>query len=186
MTTGPISGAIYTIDIVDTTNSVVTKRSSDGTFLWATGITGFVFYYDRLISSNDETYLYAMARDSQIVIFQISTSDGNLIKSWTDVSYDASRNSILFISADDTTLYMSFRTSYYNGVVCSLLISSTSYDCHIFDKLTDLDLMMEIGPPTFFAVGRRTDSLTLKMVKFTFGNTTPIWNKDLSCNFSPG
>jgi hypothetical protein len=117
MTTGPVSGAIYTIDLVDSTNSVVTKRSSDGTFLWATEITGFIFDYDGLISSNDETYLYAIARNSQVVIFQISTSNGSLLKSWTDVSYNVLTNSFLFISSDDTTLYMSIRATDSKGVI---------------------------------------------------------------------
>jgi hypothetical protein len=183
MITGPVSGAIYTIDDDDSTNSIVTKRSSDGTFVWGTEITGFVFTEDALVSSNDETYLYAIAHNSQTTIFQISANDGSLMKSWTDTIYSTEKNSFIFVSSDDTTLYFSlYNAGDVRGVACSFIITGTTYDCYKFYELTDFDVWIEDGPSTFVAVGRARSPNQLKMLKFTLGNTTPIWNQDLTCN----
>jgi hypothetical protein len=45
-----------------------------------------------------------------------------------------------------------------------------------------VSLLIENSPPTFIAAGQSAGSM-LKIMKFTIGNVTPIWNKDLSCNY---
>jgi hypothetical protein len=86
MTIGPISGAVYTAD--DDLNTVITKRQSDLTFVWAIELTNSQLKYDSLISSNNENFLY-LNDEQAFKMYQISTTDGNVVKSWSDSSFTA-------------------------------------------------------------------------------------------------
>jgi hypothetical protein len=88
MTIGPISGAIYTADDDDDHNAIISKRQSDLTFVWAIELTNSQLKYDSLISSNNENFLY-LNDEEAFKMYKISTTEGNVVKSWSDSSFTA-------------------------------------------------------------------------------------------------
>jgi hypothetical protein len=88
MTIGPISGAIYTADDDDDHNTIISKRQSDLTFVWAIELTNSQLKYDSLISSNNENFLY-LNDEEAFKMYKISTTEGNVVKSWSDSSFTA-------------------------------------------------------------------------------------------------
>jgi hypothetical protein len=88
MTIGPISGAIYTADDDDDYNTIISKRQSDLTFVWAIELTNSQLKYDSLISSNNENFLY-LNDEEAFKMYKISTTEGNVVKSWSDSSFTA-------------------------------------------------------------------------------------------------
>lgn len=86
----------------------------------------------------------------------------------------------VFISSDDTTLYFSaYDSGDTKGVFCRFVIGGTTYECHKVTEMTNLDMVLDLGSGNFFISGRGLTNYSLKMMKFTFGTATPVWNKDI-------
>jgi hypothetical protein len=90
-------------------------------------------------------------------------------------------NTFLFISDDDSTLYFN---AYENGgqeaAFCWLELSGVDYQWHTFQDIRHLTFVLYLGSDTFIVSGKSKVSNNFKMMKFSFNNVAPIWNKELS------
>jgi hypothetical protein len=182
LTIGSISGAIYTADSNDGQNIIISKRQSNLTFVWAVELINSQIKRYSLITSNDENYLYAIDSEN-FKIYKISTTDGSVIKSWTDNTFSTDNDSLfLFISNDDSTLY--FNAYDDNDEVAafwSFNLSGNEYEYHKFFEMKKLELAINLNFDTFIVAARGKSNRSFKIMKFSFNSVTPVWNKEISC-----
>jgi hypothetical protein len=184
MVIGPVSGATYTFDDQDSTNGIITKFSSDGSQDYSVFQGGFLTLNDPIVISSDEAYLYAILHGSRITIHRFQTGNGVPNFVWSNTEYITTGTyPQLRISSDNTILYFTALDSVNSrGIFCRLNLLNYDLHCHRISGMASISILNDLGSGKFFISGKGSTGDTLKMMKLTFGTTTPVWNKDITCD----
>jgi hypothetical protein len=133
----------------------------------------------------DESSLFIISKSATIYLFEISGSDGSIIRALDHFAkYDTNFNfPKVVLSLDDADIYFTANKIVGNEkAICRMVLSGTSFDCYYISSIVHIDPILLIMASDFFVSGFTNTLLNnLFVMRLTYGSITPIWKKELDC-----